>query len=215
MRRCLIKIIILATIFSINIIPLSVNAAQPTIKQNQFLSQSVVQLKEDFRKVWIEHAIWTRNYLYSSILELENKEPTLARLLENQEDISAVITPYYGEAAGKRLTELLKEHIAIGGTVINALKTDNQAEFEKHNKSWYRNADDIAQLLSSANPNWNRSDLQKMLHLHLEDVTTNTKLIMNKDWSKEIKAFDHGELHLILIADTLTEGILKQFPEKF
>ncbi|MDF2947943.1 MAG: glycosyltransferase [Bacillales bacterium] len=213
MKRCLIKIILLTVIF--NITPLNVNAAQPTNKQNQFLTQSVVQLKEDFRKVWIEHALWTRNYLYSSILELENKEPTLARLLENQEDIGEVIKPYYGEAASKRLTELLKEHIVVGGKVINALKTGNQAEFEKHNKSWYRNADDIAQFLSSANPNWNRSDLQKMLHMHLEDVTTNTKFILNKDWSKDIKAFDHGELHLILIADTFTEGILKQFPEKF
>ncbi|MDF2606416.1 MAG: glycosyltransferase [Bacillales bacterium] len=215
MRICLIKLIIVATIFSINLTPLTVNAAQPTNKQNQFLTQSVVQLKEDFRKVWIEHAIWTRNYLYSSILELENKEQTLARLLKNQEDIGAVITPYYGKAASKRLTELMKEHIAIGGKVISAIKTGNQEEFAKHNKSWYRNSDDIAQFLSSANPNWNRSDLQKMLHMHLEDVTTNTKFIVNKDWSKDIKAFDHGELHLIMIADTLTEGILKQYPEKF
>ncbi|WP_179864466.1 hypothetical protein [Bacillus pseudomycoides] len=38
---------------------------------------------------------------------------------------------------------------------------------------------------------------------------------LKKDWDAEILAFDKGEDHIIKLADTLTEGIIKQFPQKF
>jgi hypothetical protein len=192
-----------------------VKAVDNTNSQNRFLSQATVDLKEKSRKVWIEHAVWTRNYLYSNLFELENKGPTLTRLLRNQDDIGNLIKPYYGDAAGTRLSDLLKQHIVFGGRVIKSIKNKNQIEFEKTKVDFYRNADEIAEFLNSANPNWNRTDIQKMLHRHLDDVITNTTLIQNKDWINEIRAFDKGEENLINFADTITEGIIKQFPEKF
>ncbi|WP_179863237.1 hypothetical protein [Bacillus pseudomycoides] len=38
---------------------------------------------------------------------------------------------------------------------------------------------------------------------------------LKKDWDAVILAFDKGEDHIIKLADTLTEGIIKQFPQKF
>ncbi|WP_179863354.1 hypothetical protein [Bacillus pseudomycoides] len=38
---------------------------------------------------------------------------------------------------------------------------------------------------------------------------------LKKDWDAEILAFDKGEDHIIKLADTLTEGSIKQFPQKF
>jgi hypothetical protein len=38
---------------------------------------------------------------------------------------------------------------------------------------------------------------------------------LKKDWKADIKTADLNEEHLIHMGDVLTDGIVKQFPEKF
>lgn len=183
--------------------------------QQQCLSQSMVQLEGDMRKLWIDHVVWTRNYIVSAVAGMKDRDKVLARLLRNQQDIGDAIKPFYGEAAGNKLTELLKEHILIAGKILEATKNGNQAEAEKYNKEWYRNADNIAQFLSSANPNWSKKQLKSLLEMHLKLVAEAVTARIKGDWDADIIAFDRGEAHLIKLADTLTNGIIKQFPKRF
>lgn len=46
-------------------------------------------------------------------------------------------------------------------------------------------------------------------------VTDDVLARLKKDWDGDIRAFDEGELHLIKIADVLSDGIIKQSPQKF
>ncbi|WP_064093899.1 hypothetical protein [Rossellomorea aquimaris] len=178
-------------------------------------SKSMVQLKGDLRKLWIDHTIWTRNYIVSAIAELEDTDEVLARLLKNQEDIGNAIKPFYGEDAGNKLADLLTDHILIAGKIVEAAKSDNQAELKNYNSDWYRNADDIAHFLSNANPNWSNKQLTDLLYMHLKLVTEDVVARLKKDWEADIIAFDKGEAHIIEIADVLTDGIIKQFPNQF
>nr|WP_240968130.1 glycosyltransferase [Paenibacillus aquistagni] len=169
----------------------------------------------DLRKLWIDHTIWTRSYIVSAIAGLEDQSDVLERLLRNQQDIGNAIKPYYGEQAGNKLAELLTEHIVIAGKVVDAAIKGDQAAFTQQNKEWYRNADDIAQFLSSANPNWTKKEIQDLMYVHLQLLTDQVVARLKKDWKADIAAFDKGEEHIIKLADTLTEGIMKQFPDKF
>ena len=179
------------------------------------LSNSIVNMKMDERKLWIDHVSWTRSFIISDLASLADKGPVLTRLLKNQDDIGASIKPYYGEEAGNKLSKLLREHIVIGGQVVDAAKSNNKSDLDKYNKSWYKNADDIADFLSSANSNWSNSELKDMLHKHLEFVTAQVAARLNKNWKADIEAYDKGEEHMIKFADVLSDGIVKQFPEKF
>ncbi|WP_404802049.1 glycosyltransferase [Bacillus tianshenii] len=189
--------------------------ANDFVSQNQKLSESAVQLKGDLRKLWIDHTIWTRNYIVSALADLDDKDKVLERLLKNQEDIGKAIQPFYGKDAGDKLTLLLKNHILIAGKIVDAAKKGDQAAVNKHNKEWYQNADDIAKFLSQANPNWKEQDLKDLLYMHLALVTDDVVARIKKDWDAEIIAFDKGEEHIIVLADALSDGIVKQFPEKF
>jgi len=82
-----------------------------------YTSPSQVQLKSDLRKLWIDHVVWTTNYIVSAVAGMEDQQKVLARI--------------------------------------------------------------------------------------------------NKDWDAYVVAFDKGEEHMIRFADILTEGIVKQFPNRF
>jgi hypothetical protein len=179
------------------------------------LKNSVVNLKMAERKLWIDHVGWTRNFIVSDLAALPDKEIVLQRLLKNQDDIGASIKPYYGDEAGNKLTKLLREHISIGGQVVDAAKSNNKADLDKYNKLWYKNADDISDFLSGANPNLSNSELKDMLHKHLDFVTAQVTARLNKDWKADVANYDKGEDHMIKFADIISNGIVKQFPEKF
>lgn len=189
--------------------------AQENVPQEQCVSQAACQLKGEIRKLWTDHVMWTRLYIVSTLESLDDQEKVLARLLENQEDIGNAFKPYYGEAAGNKLTELLKDHILLAGKVVDAAKSGNNANFERYNKEWYKNADDIADFLSKANPNLPNEELKEFLEMHLELITEDVKARLAKDWDSSIIALDKGIDHILKLADTLSNGVVKQFPNKF
>lgn len=179
------------------------------------LNNPAVKLQLAEQKLWIDHVSWTRSFIVSDLSSLDDKDVVLQRLLKNQDEIGSSIKPYYGEEAGNKLSKLLREHIAIGGQVVDAAKNNNKDDLDKYNKSWYKNADEIADFLANANPNWSDSQLKDMLHKHLEFVTDQVIARIKKDWSADVESYDKGEEHMIKFANILTEGIIKQYPDKF
>lgn len=179
------------------------------------LSQSSVELKLAMRKLWEDHITYTRNYIISALAGLEDTAKVAERLLKNQDDIGDAIKPIYGDEAGKKLTALLRDHILIATEVVKAAQMGNNEDLSKASKKWSANADDIAAFLSSANPNWPKNVLKDMLHKHLEYTTQEVVSRLKKDWASDIEAYDKGHAHMLMVADALADGIVKQFPDKF
>ncbi|MCH1627140.1 glycosyltransferase [Fredinandcohnia quinoae] len=179
------------------------------------LNQSVIELKYGMQKLWIEHAWWSRSLIVSTLADLEDREDVLARLLQNQVDIGNIMKPYYGDEFGSKLTDLLQEHILIGGKLIDAVKSNDKALVDKMNKEWYQNADVIVEFLASANPNWLKNELTEMFYAHLQLTINEVEARLQKKWKEDIRTADLNESHLIHMGDFLTDGIVKQFPEKF
>jgi hypothetical protein len=195
--------------------PIKTDAKEMTQAREECITKESLALKESMRRLWTDHAVWTKSYIVSSLNDLENQKELLARLLKNQDDIGNAIKPYYGEEAGNKLAELLRDHILIAGKLTAAAKSGNQSDFKKFNTEWHKNADDIAKFLSSANPNWSEKELKEALYIHLQFISEDLSARLKKDWNASIVAFDKGLDHLMMLADVLSAGIMKQFPEKF
>lgn len=173
------------------------------------------ELKDNLRRLWTDHAVYTHSYIIGATSNLPDKDKVLERLLRNQQDIGNAIKPYYGEEAGNKLAGLLREHILLAGQIVDAAMKGNQADVEKLNKAWYKNGDDMAKFLSGANPNLPYDEMKSLLDRHLEFVAALLTTRLKKDWDGEIKAFDDGLTHLFMMSDTIANGIIKQFPDKF
>jgi hypothetical protein len=172
-------------------------------------------LKSDMRKLWEDHITWTRLYIVTATANLPEKDATAQRLLKNQEDIGKAIKPYYGEPAGDKLSGLLKSHITIATEIIDAAMKSDQAKQDDASNRWSANADEIAAFLSGANPaNWPLADVKKMLHEHLDLTTKEVVAQLHQDWAGSVAAYDKIHEQILMMADALSSGIMKQFPQK-
>ncbi len=178
-------------------------------------SSAAVDVKMAMRKLWEEHITYTRNYIISALAGLPDGDAIAQRLLSNQDDIGNAIKPYYGEAAGKQLSTLLRDHILVATEVVTAAKAGDGTQLAAAQKKWSANGKEIAAFLSGANPNWSRKTLEEMLQKHLDLTSGEVVGRLSADWAADIKAYDDGHAHMLMFADMLTDGIAKQFPAKF
>ena len=174
------------------------------------------EFRAGMRKLWEDHVTWTRIYIVDAAADLPSKSVTADRLLRNQSDIGGAIKPFYGEAAGDKLTALLKDHILIAAELIDAAKTGQAAKKEAAAKKWEANADEIAAFLSGANPqNWPATEMRKHMHDHLDLTTAEVTARLTKDWDADIAAYDKIHEQILQMADMLSSGIIKQHADKF
>ena len=173
------------------------------------------KLHQDMRKLWTDHTVWTRDYIVAAVGDQPDAQAAATRLLKNQDDIGAAMAAYYGKAAGDKLTSLLKEHITIAVDVIKFAKAGDKANQQQADAKWHKNAEDIADFLSKANPNWPRATLVDMMNKHLATTTDEVVARLTKNWDGDVKAYDAVYEHILMMADALSDGIVKQFPAKF
>jgi hypothetical protein len=173
------------------------------------------KLHQDMRKLWSDHVIWTRDYIVAAVGDQPDAQAAANRLMKNQDDIGSAVATYYGKPAGDKLTALLKEHISIAVDIIKFAKAGDKASQQQADAKWHRNGEAIAEFLSQANPNWPRATLAQMMNMHLSTTTDEVVARLTKNWDADARAFDAVYNHILAMSDALSDGIVKQFPEKF
>jgi hypothetical protein len=183
---------------------------------NSNLNQTkITELRIAIHDLWVEHVVWTRQYVVAAAADSPDAGFAAERLLKNQEDIGDAIKPFYGDQAGDQLTLLLKDHITIAVDLLEAAKIRDSAAVEEIEKKWYNNADDIATFLSEANPNWAKEELASMLNEHLSLTKTEAVARLTGDYATDVATFDSLYVHAVSMGDEFTVGIVKQFQERF
>jgi hypothetical protein len=168
------------------------------------------------RKLWEDHIIWTREAIVSFAADGADLEPTLDRLLRNQEDIGDAIRPFYGSGADKRLTALLKEHINGAVDLLVAAKSGDPQAFDAAKAAWYRNGRQVADFLHGANPrNWPKGEMRAMMTTHLDQTLSEASHRLAGQYRADIRDYDAIHHHILEMADTLSDGIVAQFPSRF
>ncbi len=92
---------------------------------------------------------------------------------------------------------------------------DDSAAVDDADKRWHQNADEIAMFLAGINPNWSMKEWQKMLYDHLAMTKDEASDLFNEKFVDSINMFDNVERQALGMADTMTNGIILQFPQYF
>lgn len=203
----------------------SVAFPQPSVRHSSLAAHDpvVVQAPLDraefhdaMRALWEDHITWTRLYIVSAVAGLPDAQAAAERLLQNQVDIGNAIKPFYGDAAGERLTALLKPHILIAAELVTAAKAGISADVSSASTRWYANANEIGDFLSAANPkHWPQATMRAEMRHHLDLTLEEAQARLRGDWKADIAAYGKIHQHILGMADVLSNGIVSQFSERF
>jgi len=114
------------------------------------------------------------------------------------------------------LTALLKTHIKGAADLLFAAKAGDKTKQDAASSAWYSNANDIATFLSSANSkNWPLDTMKTQMKKHLDLTLAEAVARLTGDGAADVAAYDTVHNHILMLADTLSDGIIKQYTDKF
>lgn len=216
MKRLTIVLALIIAAFAVNAQQLNHSEMKGATYVKWQKSVKYQELNKAMRELWSAHMYWTLLAVDAFYNDPKGVDAKLNRLLQNQKDIGAAIVPFYGQAAGDKLSELLKVHIQDAIPVLQATKSDDKAALDKAVKDWYANAKEIGDFLASANPkNWMAKDTESALEMHITHTIAYSVSILRSDYAQSFGGFEEALHHMLHLADILSDGIAKQFPGKF
>ncbi len=168
------------------------------------------------RALWEAHGAWTHMVIVSFVGNLPNLQAEERVLLHNQVDIGNVVKPYYGRAAGNKLTKLLKEHILGAVNVLVAAKSGDKSKLSQAEAAWFANGRQVGDFLHAADPRFlSRADARQMMKVHLNQVIEQAVDELKGNYAADARAFAPYIRHLLDMADMISGGIIRQFPRRF
>lgn len=192
--------------------------AEPTAAPSSTVAHDAAdstELRSTMRTLWADHMQWTYATVDAFFHDADALDPTLQRLLANQDDIGDAIKPFYGDDAGAKLSELLRAHINGAVPVLQAAQAGDDAALQQAQDDWLANAQEVADFLSAANPDsWPQSATRPALEMHIDQTTAYSVDLLHGDYAKAIEEYDHAFDHMMELADILTDGIAEQHPDQ-
>jgi hypothetical protein len=179
-------------------------------------SAKAIRFHDKMRALWEAHGSWTHMVIVSFAGNLPDLTAEEQVLLHNQVDIGNAVKPYYGLAAGNKLTKLLKEHILGAVNVLVAAKSGDSSKISQAEAAWSANGPQIADFLHAANPKFlSRAAARKMMKVHLDQVIEQGVDELKGNYTAGARAFAPYIRHILDMADMISGGIIRQFPARF
>jgi len=176
----------------------------------------VAATQDALRDLWIGHVFWVRDVVVARLAD-DGKKAKAAeqQVVANARAIAGAIEPFYGTAASDQLFELLAGHWGAISDYLDATIADRDRRQDNAADALSANALDIAAFLSSANPNWPEETLRGLLAAHGAHHIQQIQQLHAEQYAEEAATWTAMKDHMYVIADALTAGLAKQFPEKF
>ena len=191
-------------------------AADHVSMDSRTLTPAGLAFHDRMRKLWEDHVTWTRLAIVTFADGSAGFRATAARLLRNQTAIGDAIKPFYGKAAGDRLSALLHDHITIAVAVLEAAKSGDTKAFRSATRRWYRNANAIADFLAKANPrSWPDTVMRADMKKHLDQTLAEASDELQGHYHASVRDYEAVHRHIQAMADMLSNGIIRAFPGAF
>jgi hypothetical protein len=169
------------------------------------------------RDLWVDHIFWVRSVVAATACKDKKAQAEAEKqVVADAKKIAGAVEPFYGKPASEKLFGLLAGHYGAIKDYMNAtLPSPNAAKQKAATDKLTANANEIAEFLSGANPNWPKGTLIGLLAAHGGHHVTQINQFQKKDYAGEAQTWDAMKQHIYILADALTSGIAKQFPDKF
>jgi len=151
-----------------------------------------------------------RHYITSSLSNADDMAFIVDRLLTDIKDFGPILNTYYPKKVGDAAIIHLTEFANVLTELVSAAKAGK--DITKLTSSAYGHLDDLATIISAANPaHWPEAVVKEFLHTYLTHVIEQITARIKKDWKADMTASIKASN--VLTSGPVTEGILKGMPD--
>jgi hypothetical protein len=188
---------------------------EATARANDRGEEKRFELRQQMRRLWGDYAAWTRELVVATTSNVGDVDAVARRIDKNMGDVGGAFTPFLGPDGGRRLGTLLKEHARATGDLLAAAKASDQAKMDDAERRARDGAAEIAAFLERSSASWSRHDLKSALDEHRKLLTNAAKLRLGGEFADDAANYDRAREQALVVADLLTDGVIRQFPGGF
>jgi hypothetical protein len=171
-------------------------------------------LRLAMRDAWDANARWTRSYIVSSLAGLPDVKRVSSRLLESADDVADALKSYYQDPVVMPLATLLKRNVLLTVALVAAVRGGDSLATSAAYGNWSAGSDSLVRFLAGTNPNWPGSKLGALLQRYQDQTWRQILARTRQDWMADVAACDQASIEARAVADALSSGIVRQFPDK-
>jgi hypothetical protein len=173
-------------------------------------------MKQSFRDLWLGHIYWVQHAVLDSVKNSPAERDAVKKEVDsNTKQIASMLTPYYGEARSQQFQTLLDVNIDAVREYSEATTAGNKSQQDAALARLANNANDFGAFMSRINPHLSESTARGLLAVHGAHHVLQINQYKKKEYAHVDETWKLMREHVYVIADTLTQAIVKQFPNKF
>ena len=177
---------------------------------------SVAEMRQTFRDLWLGHIYWVQHAVLDSVKNSPSERDAVKKEVDaNTKQIAGMLIPFYGEAPSQTFQTLLGVNIDAVREYSEATTAGNKSQQDAALARLASNANDFGVFLSGINPHLSESTARGLLGAHGAHHVLQINQYKKKDYAHLDETWKMMREHVYVIADTLTEALVKQFPGKF
>jgi peptidoglycan hydrolase-like protein with peptidoglycan-binding domain len=135
---------------------------------------------------------------------------------KNTQDIATAVGSVYGQGAHDAVLKLWRNHIGFFANYTVGLKTNDAAKMQQAKLDLQQYSFDFATLMHGANPNYfDKAAVMTNANAHVTQLLASMDAYAKGDYATAYSLQREGDVHMGMVADYLSGGIVKQYPEKF
>ena len=167
------------------------------------------------QRLWTDHAVWMRQYIVAAVDERPEAPEAAARLLRSTDDVGHALEDYYGKRASRRIAKLLRQQVMLCVDLVDAARFIEKTKFHDIDAVWASNGQDFVDELCGRNTAWSREQMLARWELVRTLIKDEITARLEENFDGDADTFDQLLTATLTFADELTDGILRQFADKF
>lgn len=179
------------------------------------ISQAQLDLSNQLRSLWVDQIMWGTLAINDIIYNLPGMDFVNERLIQNADDFTRALIPYYGEESMAELRSLIEDFIITMIEYYMAYNAGNANVIRDVESKLRANVNRIITFLTSINPYLSRAELETLYNEYIDATKSQIANFHNKDFNAANVDYDRIKNSIFAISDTLVRGIVNQFPDRF
>ena len=175
----------------------------------------VAEMKQTHRDLWLGHIYWVQHAVLDSTKNSPAEREAVKKEVDaNTKQIAGMLIPFYGEARSQKFLSLLDINIGAVREYSEATVAEDKSKQDAALARLATNSEEFGVFFSGIHPHLSESTVRGLIAAHGAHHVLQINQYKKKDYAHLDKTWKMMREHVYVIADTLTEAIVKQFPGK-